>query len=316
MKSLYQNSEVLDDMEYTRVVLFGAGASFGSRGVLPVAPPLGAGLYGVLARAFPDSWGALSRELRLKFERHFEVGMGALWGMYPDALSSLKAGAPSPHRLMQDMARLFICYHLAPGAQDVYTKFLIALWQASKGEGTCLSTLNYEYLAEQAMGKLGLRPQILRPHGGCLFWIKGGGRLFGSGRAVGQGAHCISRRIRILPAKAIYDLLNVPEQSQYPCMAIYIEDKVTQMGQQYLWRVQNRLAQRVCAAEKVVLVGVRPWASDRHIWQPIIKTSALVLYVGGDDAWEDLRRLRGSNGESVLVGNRFEECIADLVERM
>ena len=127
-------------MEYNRVVLFGAGASFGSPAVLPVPPPLGADLYGVLAKAFPETWGGVSDELRAKFEDHFETGMSALWDMYPAALSSLKPGAPSPHRLMQDMARLFMCYSLAPGADDLYTRFLIELWNASKGKNTFLST--------------------------------------------------------------------------------------------------------------------------------------------------------------------------------
>ena len=303
-------------MTYNRVVLFGAGASSGSPAVLPVPPPLGADLYGVLAKGFPDSWGAVSEGLRSKFDEHFEIGMGALWAMYPAGLSSLKPGAPSPHRLMQDMARLFMSYHLAPGAHDLYTRFLIKLWKASKGKNTCLSTLNYEHLVEHALTKVGLKPQILRPHGGCQFWPRRGGKLFGSRRAIGQGMHSISSRIKPLPAHAIHKQLNLRGQANYPCMAIYVASKVTQMGQRYLWRVQHRFAHRVLGAEKVALVGVSPWPADTHIWQPILETKASVLYVGGNNDYEELRRLRGPNRESDFLADRFENCITDLVERL
>jgi len=303
-------------MDYNRVILFGAGASFGSPAVLPVPPPLGADLYGVLAKAFPDSWGGVSDELQLKFEDHFETGMGALWDMYPAAVSSLKPGAPSPHRLMQDMARLFMSYHLAPGAHDLYTRFLIELRNASKGKDTCMSTLNYEHLAEQALEKVGLKPQVLRPHGGCQFWPRHGGRFFGSGRAVGQGMNSVSSRIRPLPRNAIQRLLNKRGQSKYPCMAIYLEGKVTQMGQRYLWRAQDRFARRVLSANTVTLIGVRPWPPDTHIWKCIFETKATVLYVGGKNDFEVLRKWRPDDRESVFVADRFEECIGDLVKRM
>jgi hypothetical protein len=303
-------------MNYSRVVLFGAGASFGSPAVLPVPPPLSADLYRVLAKAFPDSWGGVSDELQLKFEDHFETDMGALWDMYPAAVSPLIPGAPSPHRLMQDMARLFMSYHLAPGGHDLYTRFMIELRNASKGKDTSLSTLNYEHLAEQAMEKLDLKPQILRPHGGCRFWPRRGGHLFGFGRAVGQGMHSVSSRIRLLPCNAIQRQLNKPGQSQYPCMAMYLEGKVTQMGQRYLWRAQDRFARRVLSANTVTLIGVRPWPPDTHIWQPIFETKATVLYVGGENDFKVLRKCRPDDRESVFVADRFEECIGDLVKRM
>jgi hypothetical protein len=303
-------------MNYSRVVLFGAGASHGSPAVLPVPPPLSAGLYCVLAKAFPDSWGGVSDELRLKFEDHFETGMGALWGMYPAALSSPKPGVPSPHRLMQDMARLFMSYHLAPGGHDLYTRFMIELWNASKGKDTCLSTLNYEHLAEQAMVKLGLKPQILRPHGGCQLWPRRGGRIFGSGRAVGQGFRSVSSRIRLLSSHAIQRLLNIPGQSKYPCMAMYLEGKVTQFGQRYLWRAQDRFARRVLSVNTVTLIGVKPWPTDTHIWRSIFETKATVLYVGGENDFAVLCKRRPDDRESVFIADRFEECIGDLVKRM
>lgn len=303
-----------DSFRYRCVVLFGAGASSGSPGVLPVPPPLGADLYGVLAKAFPRSWGGVSGELRREFETHFERGMGKLWSIYPKALSELKKGAPSPHRLMQDMARLFLSYCLAPGYDDLYSKFLIGLLRASKDSATCLATLNYEHLVEQAMIKVRLAPRVLRPHGGCQFWIKRGGRMFGEGKAVGQGMHAVSSRIRVLGQNSVHMLLNKARQAQYPCMAIYVEGKVTQMGQQYLYRAQNRFQRRVLSCDKVVLVGVRPWPDDTHVWKAIFETGAATLYVGSKKDFRVLQERRGPNRNCEFVAEQFEDAIEKLID--
>jgi hypothetical protein len=306
-----------DGGRYRFVVLFGAGASYGSPGVLPVGPPLGRDLYAVLAKAFPRSWGAGCSELREHFEHHFETGMGVLWGKYPQAGSAMIGGYPSPHLLMQDMARLFLSYHLAPGKCDVYSQFLIKLYNGSKFEETCLSTLNYEHLLEEGMVQLGFGPRVLRPHGGCQFWIKTGGRLWvGKGRALGQGMNAVSRRIRVLSSNRVNRLLSKQNQGQYPCMAIYVEGKVTQMGQHYLWRVQERFRQRVLACDTVVLIGVQPWPADTHVWTGIFHTKARILYVGSTSGFEELQRRRGSSTVNLFLGRKFESVLEDVVENM
>ena len=99
-------------------------------------------------------------------------------------------------------------------------------------------------------------------------------------------------------------------------MAMYLEGKVTQMGQRYLWRAQDRFARRVISVKTVTLIGVRPWPADAHIWKPIFDTKATVLYVGSTDDFEKLRDWRGHGRESVFVADRFEKCIGDLVKTM
>ena len=100
-------------------------------------------------------------------------------------------------------------------------------------------------------------------------------------------------------------------------MAMYLEGKVTQMGQYYLWRAQDRFARRVISVKTVTLIGVRPVKPDTNIiWKPIFDTKATVLYVGGTDDFEKLRDWRGHGRESVFVADRFEKCIEDLVKTM
>ena len=301
-------------MRYKRVVLFGAGASFGSPGIIPVSPPLGVDLYKVLAKTFPKNWGAMSEELKIKFEEHFEIGMGALWSMYPAAVSSLKPGAPSPNILMQDLTRFFISFRIAPNQQDAYSRFLIKLWSCDKINDTCFATLNYEILLEQAMTTLGLKPRVIRPHGGCNLWLKRGGKIFGTNRAIGQGFNSISSKIRPLQPHIINELLNKPNQAKYPCMAIYVEGKVTQMGQQYLCRIQNRFYRHISNCESVVLIGVRPWPKDHHIWNHIFKTTAETFYVGEQEYYETLKQCRGRDRQTCFVSDRFENAIEDLIK--
>lgn len=103
-------------MPSPHLVLFGAGASHGSRGIVPVPPPLGKDLFATLQRAFPVTWGTIGAELLPAFEQHFEEGMQALMSVYPGAIQDRVPGAPSPHHLMQDMARFFLSFELATAA--------------------------------------------------------------------------------------------------------------------------------------------------------------------------------------------------------
>ena len=56
-------------------VIFGAGASYGSREVDPKAPPMTKDLLNVLCRLFPTVWGAIPKDKLDLLKGDFEVGM-------------------------------------------------------------------------------------------------------------------------------------------------------------------------------------------------------------------------------------------------
>lgn len=303
-------------MAAPRLVLFGAGASYGSSGIVPCSPPLGKELFPVLRRAFPASWGSFSEELEIAFREHFEIGMIALLAKYPKAVQRLEPGAPSPHALMQDLARFFLTFELAPGYGDSYSRFLIALLQSPRGLGTRFATLNYEHLLDRAMGQLALKQSVLRPHGGCQLWPVGGGQIFGGPTsAFGQGMHSISSRVRAANTVRIMGYLNTQETVKYPCMAMYMPGKITQIGQRYLRRTQARFRYQVHRSRTVVLIGACPWPDDDHLWPTIFSTNARILFVGGKDDFETLIKWREGR-ETLFVAERFEESIDDLVAQM
>ena len=80
-----------------KVILFGAGASYGSEHVFPNPPPLGGQLFNVLRRDSPLDWGTITGSLRDEFEVSFERGMGAL----------LASGSHALPVLMQRLAIFF-----------------------------------------------------------------------------------------------------------------------------------------------------------------------------------------------------------------
>lgn len=303
-------------MAAPRLVLFGAGATYGSSGIVPCSPPLGKELFPVLRRAFPASWGSFSEDLEIAFREHFEIGMIALLAKYPKAVQPLEPGAPSPHALMQDLARFFLTFELAPGYGDSYSRFLIALLQSPRGLRTRFATLNYEHLLERAMIALSLNPAVLRPHGGCQLWPVGGGQILSDPtRAFGQGLHSLSSRVKSAHSLRIMGHLSSPESVKYPCMAMYMPGKVTQIGQRYLWRIQARFRRLVHSSRTLVLIGVCPWPADDHLWRAIFSTRARVLYVGGTDDYEKLTKGRGGR-ETLFIAKYFDEAIDDLVAEM
>lgn len=63
------------DNNVKNVLIFGAGASFGSGDVNPKPPPMTVDLFAVLKRLFPPIWGGLSQEMMEVFTNDFEEGM-------------------------------------------------------------------------------------------------------------------------------------------------------------------------------------------------------------------------------------------------
>jgi len=58
--------------------------------------------------------------------------------------------------------------------------------------------------------------------------------------------------------------------------------KMTQIRQ--IWR------EAVMAAALVVIIGVRPLAHDRHVWEPLQETAARRCYIGATDHFADWSR--------------------------
>lgn len=67
----------------------------------------------------------------------------------------------------------------------------------------------------------------------------------------------------------------------------------------------------------VIPIGVRPWLADVHVWNPIIQSTAQILYVGGRDG--DYGKLEAALGKRLSFGgSTFEtglDSIREALER-
>jgi hypothetical protein len=160
-----------------RVVLFGAGASFGSEQAAPV-PPLGTQLFDELVRFAPATWGALPDPWPGRFRGNFEPAMAAF-------INNGGFGAP----FQWDMATYFYTQFRATPS-SAYVKLLRAL--AHTIDQYLFVTLNYELLLFQARALAGISTEQLAvclPHGSscicCSSVSASGGVSFSSGVSTG-----------------------------------------------------------------------------------------------------------------------------------
>ncbi|MCH8910551.1 MAG: hypothetical protein IH867_07405 [Chloroflexi bacterium] len=153
------------------LIIFGAGASFGSVDVRPSLPPMGSKLFEALGESFPSTWGQISDDLKKVFEADFENGMVELDKSSPQKMTPL----------LKNMASFFFMFSL--GERNLYSKLADRI-KAKNWDGA-LVTLNYERLLMKALNKAGVRAyqpgstpvkdaiEVCMPHGCCNIFCEG-----------------------------------------------------------------------------------------------------------------------------------------------
>lgn len=259
-----------------KVVLFGAGASFGAGEIVPRPPPLGYDLFPALRRLF-STWRAIPEADAALFAGDFEAGMATVVDRYSMAVGPL----------MQEMALFFSGFGQRQGSSNLYTRLIE---RAADCRDVIWSTLNYECLLEVAAARTGRSVHyfgepgeeleealpIWKLHGSCNFKVTGlqagRGVHYGTGVVFGGGIEPIDPS----QVRAVY----TANTSLYPAMALFAPDKPIAMSPAPIKEAQDRWAAHVLAAEQVVVVGVNPNPGDEHIWTPLAETEAEVSFVG------------------------------------
>ena len=85
------------------------------------------------------------------------------------------------------------------------------------------------------------------------------------------------------------------------------------MGQRKLVNHQVRFREAVAAAQRIAVVGVRPYALDEHLWGILARSAATLYYVGEKAAFEEWCAEFRCGGESVWLGPKFETAMDDLI---
>ena len=296
----------------TVVFLFGAGASYGAGDIVPERPPLGSALFAELSRVHPGTWGRLPSEIATTFkDLGFEVGMGQLFQQY----------SPIVAPLMQQMAVYFIQFRPLRG-KSMYCRLLHYLDKSGRLERTVFSTLNYDCILEFAMLRQGksfsyfdvddLSTPLLKLHGSANWTshnLKASAGIQYSSGVVFEAGIEASLDIGTVISK------NLVNQGLAPVMSLYMQGKPLQVSPRSLEEIQQLWSAQVAKAAAVVLVGVRPWPADEHIWDPLAHTTAALLAVGDElefATWADQYR----TGNINYIGSRFDRSFDALTRRL
>ncbi|MFM0726581.1 hypothetical protein PQQ53_23220 [Paraburkholderia strydomiana] len=287
-----------------RVVLLGAGASFGSEDATPHTPPLGGGLFGAL-EASGGVAASLPDDLKAAFRANFEDGMARF---YEHSGGNIMA-------FQRELAHYLAQFR--PGPNNTYIRLLETLGIRR----VVYCSLNYDILLELAAARLGFDTEysvspvarsvrILKLHGSCNFWPDIPVGMFRNSTFSGSGRADIQARIKPLNQdQTIYRCLN--EDSVAPAIAMYAKGKAVKVSPDYVEQHQAHWRTVLASARRAVVIGVRVVAEDTHIWDELGKTKAAVTYVGSQAAEPSFLEWKGkfSKNNAYFLESNFSDCI-------
>lgn len=257
----------------TRIVLLGAGASFGSIDASPSTPPLGGQLFdalasrGGLAATLPDN-------LKSTFRANFEAGMAAFYE-YADG---------DVMRFQRELAHYLATF--APGPNNIYVRLIRELGISR----FIFCSLNYDLLFELSAAILGHNTtytserspgfvRLLKPHGSSNFWPYMPGVTIRNSTMKRSGRADIQAPIRPLSQVDTIEKC-VTEDSVAPAIAMYAEGKPVKISPDYVEAQQKMWADSVGRASRICIAGTRIHLADTHIWAPLTACGADVFYFG------------------------------------
>ena len=286
--------------QYSKLVLFGAGASYGCGNVYPNSPPLGGGLYLELQKSYPRSWGNLPQVLETKFNMNFEDGMGEIWYKYSTAIPAL----------MKHMSLYFCQFNLLDN-ENLYSQFFKNL-DDDVFEQCIFSSLNYDVLLEIALSKLAKQINyfesnptggipVWKLHGSCNFIPK---NLSAQGISFTRGIVFDAGITAVSPKEAIQ--FSLSDSSLYPSMCLFMENKPTQISQSTISAIQKNWQNKVSEMKKILIVGVRPLMKDSHIWKALTETKAEIGFIGSESEFNKWSASRKQNDK--YLGNYWKDA--------
>lgn len=260
------------------LIIFGAGASFGSDDNNPT-PPLGDNLFDELEKFDGQHWGNLNVDWKRRFREDFESAMQAY-------IKSGNFAAP----LQWSMAEYFFTQFHAYES-NVYVKILKLI--QDNLQNFTLATLNYDLLFQHAAALAGVnivinsflytnnnQIRLILPHGSsaiCCVGIRGSrGISFTGGISTGGRPRLFSdyNDFRAEKASNVFP----------PVMSYFEPNKFTVSCSNFITSERQTFAKATKEANKIAIIGMKLHISDKHIWDPLSETSAQILYLSGKNA--------------------------------
>lgn len=296
------------------LIIFGAGASYGSDSLGPL-PPLGNGLLEELVNFSPNTWGKLPEKYKKACITDFEQGMQLLFKEQPLNLAPLQRA----------MAAYFFSFQ--PRITNLYLR-LGNLIRASKWnlKGSIVS-FNYERLLEISLINEGLQPvigyprapnhiELCLPHGCCHIFldsIRGSGFLFTANNIQIDGG-----RIRVISDPIEFNM-RIGNDVFPPIMSYFDPHKRTTSGQRFIDDERRRYAELVMSAEKLGIIGLKVRTFDDHIWGPLSDSEAEIIYCAGRRGAEEYSNWAKEyriDKEDIVLPGYFEEFFENICSEL
>ncbi len=301
---------VISNVKYPKhVVVFGAGASFGSDNVR--TPPLANNLFEEIVKYDPHGWGNISVKYKPIFNDDFEAGMDTIAKDYPNKVARLQKG----------MAGYF--FNFVPLDGNMYHAFAKII-KKNNWDGALVS-LNYERLLDQSLLGAGISPvmgipslnqiEINLPHGCCNIFCEGN-YMPESAINTLNGLNVISTGTPKLVDDPIEFKAKLTQEALPPVMSYFHPEKHTTACVNMINLQRYRFQDLIKNAEKLIVVGVAIRENDKHIWEPISKTNAHFYYCSGKnelDMFKGWVKKKRSNKENTFLNGFWNECWGDFL---
>ena len=287
-------------------ILLGAGASYGSDS--SGTPPLGPQLFDELKKFAASTWGAISGDIEDVFRTDFEEGMRLL-------IDRSKFAAP----LQWDMAEYFY-RSFRIRASNKYLELLDEIRGSSVK--IALSTLNYDTLLFQAAQHLdtplsiGSTPPISQgfsltlPHGSSTLYCSS---LKATGNIAFQGRIASSGKVKVF--RDLQEFYSEKQSNRFPPVMSYFEpNKFTPSGASFIKKQRELFLDHVINSEGIVIIGVNVHPIDVHIWEPLLRTKAKIMYIGGQLGKTSFEQWATDNSRKgcIILDKYFDDCIDDV----
>lgn len=288
------------------LIIFGAGASFGSDS--NNVPPLGSGLFSALQQFNPNDWGKIDGDLANSFQSDFEA-----------AMPKVNSHALPP--LQRVMADYF--FRFQPTHNSLYYK--LANLIAQKTWDGAFVTLNYERLLEISLLAAKINPfdkntttekfiELCLPHGACNLFCES---VKGLASAISFAGLNVQTNGPIIGIRDTNTFQQRIQNDAFPPVMSYFEpSKRTTSGANFIEAQRKRFIDLVNEAEKIAIVGLRVREHDKHIWEPLSKTKAKLIYCSGKSAGEEFSKWLEKNRNEkndVILNSYFQDEFDNII---
>jgi hypothetical protein len=290
-------------------ILFGAGASYGAGSILPERPPLGNQLFLELQRIYPNTWGVISGDLKDSFVENFELGMKNIWDDYSHSVP----------QLMQNMSEYFIQFR-AVNNSSLYCELIKKIASMQRLESVSFTSLNYDIILELSLVHNGFyinyfspesevlqEVEVLKIHGSSNFMgtdIYGGkGISYGAGVTFNGGIKATLDSNEVIENYLVNSGIG-------PVMSLYMEGKPVNVSPKIIANLHDTYKKRLTEAKAIVIIGVKPILTDKHIWDTITKAKGVVYYVGATADFSILKTVRKS---AIHLGEYFNTSFNNII---